>query len=152
MKGRSGWMWVSIGLLCILILVSYLAAYYYTEYMNYQKLYAEALVKLQEYENSIFIDIMIDYGNGTREWHNHTRVLIGSSLLNATEAVAKVEYTVGTYGVFVTKINSVGGESNAYWLWYIWNGTGWEWGPVACDAYTLRNGEVISWVYVRSGE
>jgi len=117
MSGRSGWMWVSIGLLCILVLVSYLTAHYYLECMNYKELYAETLDELQQYENSIFVDLLIDYGNGTNEWHNRTRVLIGSSLLNATEAVAKVEYTVGTYGAFVTKINSVGGESDAYWLW-----------------------------------
>jgi len=149
MKGRSGWMWLSMGLLCILIVVSYFAGYYYMEYTRYRELYMDALNKMQEYENSIFIDLLIDYGNGTREWYNHTRVLIGSSLLNATEAVVDVEYNIGTYGAFVTKINGVGGEPNAYWLWYFWNGTGWEWGPVACDLYTLRNGEIISWVYTR---
>jgi len=147
---RSGWMWLSMGLLCAFILASSLAAYYYIEYTNYKNLYVETLIELQKYENSIFIDLLIDYGNGTMEWHNRTRVPIGSSLLNATQAIAEVEYTIGTYGVFVTKINGVGGESNAYWLWYFWNGTGWEWGPVACDAYTLRNGEIISWLYTRS--
>jgi len=149
MSSRGSWMWLSMGLLCILILVSGLTVHYYIEYTNYQRLYAETLNELQEYENSIFIDLLIDYGNGTKEWHNRTRVLIGSSLLNATEAVAEVEYTLGKYGVFVTKINGIGGESNAYWLWYFWNGTGWEWGPVACDAYTLRNGEIVSWMYTR---
>ena len=41
MVQKSGWMWVSMGLLCVVIVSAYLAAFYYTENARYQRLYNE---------------------------------------------------------------------------------------------------------------
>jgi len=148
MAERSGWIWVSAGLLCGLIAASTIAAYYYGESTKYQNFYKDTFQDLEAL--TIQVSILIDYGNGSREWHNNTRVPIGISLLNATRMVAEVNFTVYPgLGVFVNTINKVGGGPSRYWLWYYWNPltSKWEMGMVACDAYILHHGDTLSWVY-----
>jgi len=149
LKNGGLWLWTTLSLLCVVILTSYALIYYYNEYTTYRSLYQEALRELQRYKNYIFVNILIDYGNGTVEWHNETLILKGSSLLQATKIVAEVNYTKYSFGAFVTSINGVGGDIGYYWLWYRWNGTTgtWELGPVGCDSYILHEGEIISWIY-----
>lgn len=147
MAEKSGWIWVSAGLLCGLIAASTIAAYYYGEYTKYQNLYKDTLRDLEAL--TMQVSILIDYGNGSREWRNNTRVPLGISLLNATRMVAEVNYTVGHWGAFVNTINNVGGDPGRYWLWYYWSSSTskWEIGPVASDAYVLHHGDILSWVY-----
>ncbi len=147
MSGRSGWMWVSLGLACLLVVAVYFAAYYYMESVNYRQLYERAAADLKRL--TMPVNILIDYGNGTKIWYNETLVPRESTLLGATEIVAKVDYYTTKDGSFVTHINGVGGESNRYWIWYIWNSTenSWSWGPVACDRYILKEGDTVAWRY-----
>lgn len=148
MSGKDSWMWVSLGLICLLIVMAYFAVYYYSESVRYQSLYKEALNDLKRL--TMPVSILIDYGNGTRFWHNNTLVPRGANLLLATEIAAEVESeTYPEMGEFVTSINGVGGELGKYWIWYTWNPekSDWEWGPVACDRYILREGEVVMWRY-----
>jgi len=147
MAEKSGWIWVSVGLLCGLIAASTTAAYYYGEYTKYQNFYTEISQDLEAL--TMQVSILIDYRNGSREWHNNTRVPIGISLLNATRMVAEVNYTPGQWGAFINTINNVGGESGRYWLWYHWSppASRWEMGPVASDSYVLHHGDMLSWVY-----
>jgi len=97
----------------------------------------------------MLVNVLIDYGNGTLEWHNETQVPIGATLLNVTEKIAEINYTVYSFGVFVTSINGKEGESGYFWIWYVWNSTAgkWEPGAVAADAFTLHHGDTVSWVY-----
>jgi len=143
--------WTSLGFLCVLILAMSFGAYYYTEYIKYQQLYSKTLRELQKYDRYVFVNILIDYGNSTKEWHNNTLIVRGADLLNATRIVSEVNYTRGTYGAFVTHINFVGGDPNTYWLWYSWNSTSsnWDFGPVACDAHILSEGEIVAWIYTK---
>lgn len=143
------WFWASLVLLCGLIASIYLSVYYYNESVRYQSLYREAIEKLHHLRTHMLINILIDYGNGTKIWYNETEVPIGSSLLDATRNVAKVDYQLFQYGAFVTAINGRGGDSGYYWMWYFWNSTSrkWEMGPVAADAYILHHGDTVSWVY-----
>ncbi len=147
MSGKSGWMWVSLGLACLLAVTIYFAAYYYEESDRYKRLYERAAADLKRL--TMPVNILIDYGNGTRVWYNNTLVPRESTLLKATEIIAEVDYIIGEYGAFVTHINGVGGESNRYWIWYIWNSTenNWSWGPVACDRYILREEDTVAWKY-----
>ncbi len=151
MLNKNPWIWVSAALLCTLVVSLYLSIYYYQENLKYQQLYAEALKELEKYENYIAVNILIDYGNGTMTWHNNTLVPFGSNFFTATITIAELNYTKGKYGIFVTAINGVGGDPNHFWIWYIWNSTtkSWDWGPVACDAYILHNGDILSWVYTK---
>ena len=143
------WFWASLVLLCGLIASIYLSVYYYNESVRYQSLYREAIEKLHHLRTHMLINILIDYGNGTKIWYNETEVPIGSSLLDATGNVARVDYQLFQYGAFVTAINGRGGDPGYYWMWYFWNSTSrkWEMGPVAADAYILHHGDAVSWVY-----
>ena len=153
MAEKSGWMWVSAGLICGLIVTAYFTAYYYGEYTRYEGLYRATLKDLEAL--TMQVKILIDYGNGTRRWHNNTRVPLGFSLLNATLTVAKVDYSFMEFGgklyAWVKAINGVGGSPNKFWFWYYWNSTAskWESGPIASNAHILHHGDTVSWVYTQ---
>ena len=149
------WMWVSMALLCLLIITSYTTLHYYQESLTYKQLYRESLDILGQLEENLtklrthmLVNILIDYGNGTREWHNETMLPIGATLLNATMSVAEVEYDVYPFGVFITAINGVSGTQNQFWIWYIWNSTTqeWSWGPKGADSFILHHGDTVKWV------
>jgi len=147
MVERSGWIWVSAGLLCGLIVASTVAAYYHGEYLRYQEIYNDILKDLEAV--SIRVSVLIDYGNGTKEWHNDTRVPIGFSALNTTLAVARVSFTLGEYGAFISSINNVETAGNMWWSFWCWNSTSLKWDFIllACDKYILHNEDIIAWYY-----
>jgi hypothetical protein len=148
MGERSPWMWTSLGLICLLIVVSYIAVYYHNESAHYRSLYERAAADLKKL--TMPVNILIDYGNGTRKWYNNTLVPREANLLLATEIIASVKsITYPEMGKFVTNINGVGGDPGKYWIWYIWNRneSRWDWGPVACDKYILREGDTVMWRY-----
>jgi len=145
---RNVWMWASLGLVCLLIIVSYIAVYYYTESARYKSLYERAAADLKKM--TMKVSVCIDYGNGTVIWYNGTSVPRETNVLMATKVIAEVEgMEYPEMGTFVTSINGVGGDPNRYWIWYIWSQEKgeWEWGPVASDKYMLREGDVIMWRY-----
>jgi hypothetical protein len=101
---------------------------------------------------SVKTNILINYGNGTLQWHNDTLVPFGATLFDATRAVTEVKYEFYSgLGVFVTSINGV--ENNAdemkSWLWWYWDFTSSEWklGDVGCDQHILHRGDVVAWFY-----
>jgi hypothetical protein len=147
MAEKKVWMWVSAGLLCGLIAASLVAVYCYGEYLKYQSFYTEISRDLEAL--TMHVSILIEYGNGTKEWHNNTRVPIGISLLNATQMIAEIDYDVSDGSAFVTAINNVVGGSDLYWLWYYWNPSTsqWELKWVASNEYILHNGDIVKWVY-----
>jgi len=152
-KGKGGWAWVSVGLLCLVLGMSIATAYYYGEYMKYENRYRETLKDLEAL--TMQVNMLINYGNGTQEWHNNTRVPLGFSLLNATLTVAKVDYSFmefeGKLYAWVNAINGVEGSSSKFWLWYSWstNASKWESGPVASNEYILHHGDTVAWFYTQ---
>lgn len=149
MAKRSGWIWVMAALVSALIVSSYIGVYYYMEYTRYQQLYRNTLRELAKYERYMFVNLLFDYGNGTRTWRNGTLVPIGATLFEATKTVADIEYTKYSWGVFITSMNGVRGDQSHGWLWHVWNSTRakWDFGPVGADAFILKNGDTVSWVY-----
>jgi len=148
MGERSSWMWISLGLTCLLIVAAYLTIYYYNESTHYKSLYERAAADLKKL--TMPVNILIDYGNGTRKWYNNTLVPREASLFLATKIIASVEsITYPEMGEFVTSINGVGGDPGRYWIWYIWNQNEgkWDWGPVACDKYILQDSDTVMWRY-----
>ncbi len=102
----------------------------------------------------VVVNVLIDYGNGTRVWFNSTVLRRGATVLDALMAVAKVNYTLGSYGAFVNSINGVANRvvsknEGYYWMWYIYDRTSrtWRLGEVASNAYELSDGDVIMWKY-----
>lgn len=149
MRGRTPWAWATAALLCVVIALSYVTLHQYNRAEMYKREYESILEELEGL--TITVNLLIDYGNGTAVWFNETLVPLGANLLMATEFIASVEYTVGEYGAFVTAINGVGGDPNWFWLWYHLRDGGWELGPVACDAWTLHDGDVVAWRYTSFG-
>lgn len=153
---KNVWVWISLGLLCLLILSLHMAANYYNESERYKRLYEQYKNlyerTIEEYEDLMMlmmkVNILIDYGNGTLEWHNETLVQRGSTLFEVTKRVARVDYVSGD-GVFITHINGVGGEMGRYWLWYFLNSTSGEWELVweTCDKHIMQDGETVAWRY-----
>ncbi|MBX5320985.1 MAG: DUF4430 domain-containing protein [Candidatus Bathyarchaeota archaeon] len=132
-----------LGWLTSLILVGYVAGYYYMECQN-------LVAKLREYEGCVMhVNICLNYGSGTVKWHNNTVVLAGCDLLSATKRVATVNYTYwpSQKASFVDAINNVWNNGTYYWMWYHWTNDSWEYGHVGADTYILSPNETVMWRY-----
>ena len=152
------WKWTSLILLCWAIASSVSTLYFYNEYRNMQHLYSETLELLEGV--SLKASLCIDYGNGTREWHNETVMPIGATLFNLTLKTAKVKYDLypGFYkdypkipAVLITSINGVESNKTHAWLWWYWDQEAGKWahGMVGCnhpDA-ALKDGGIYMWRY-----
>ncbi len=99
----------------------------------------------------ITINIGIDYGNGTRIWFNSTEINFGDTLFNATLKIAKVNYTIYPFGIFINSINNVSNDpkSGMYWIWWYWDDEYkvWKLGPIGCDKYVLSDESIVIWIY-----
>ncbi|MEM0057782.1 MAG: PKD domain-containing protein [Candidatus Bathyarchaeia archaeon] len=97
------------------------------------------------------VDVLLDYGNGTRVSYEDVEVLGFASVLKATKMVASVEYTLWDTNIFVDAINDVWNNYGTYtfWIYWYWNSSAkcWEMGPVACNQYVLAGGDTIAWYY-----
>ena len=102
------------------------------------------------------VNACIDYGNGTIDWHNETRMPAGSSLFQLTQKIAEINYTyypsMKPGHVLVDSINDkktyTAGYSEGWsWIWYYWDGDEQDWnsGPVGCDAWMLKNDGTYKW-------
>ena len=108
---------------------------------------------------TLTVNICIDYGNGTAEWHNRTVVATGSSLFQLTQKVARINFTYDGLmkpgHMRITSINgkkeytnyTIGYSEGGAWLWYYWNDNDQKWvfGPVGCDAWMLKDGGIYKW-------
>jgi hypothetical protein len=126
------------------------AAYYYTQYNETRGAF--------EQWKSIVADtsILIDYGNGTANWHNET-VIAGSTAFDALLTVTKnVKYDMSANGAYVKSINgllesveaqtptSMTGHS---WFFYYWSSTGSNWtkSSKGADQYILKPNDSTAW-------
>ncbi len=139
--------WIVVGLMSLLVITVLTNVYFYYEAMRYQKLYAETIQELGNL--TIQVNVLINYGNGTKEWFNNTRVPIGLSAFNITRYIAKVDYSIFEgLGLFITKINDVGGDKDKWWSFWYWRDTGWVLSDIGATQYIPKNGEVLAWSYV----
>jgi len=123
-----------------------LLGYYYLRFQEYDSL-------LHEYEKvTMRVNILIDYGNGTKVWHNNTLIPHGATLLNATERVAVVNSTYWPQyqAVFIDAINGLPTTQTHFWWWKYWDANSKEWkdGEVGADLYKLKPNETVMWQYV----
>ncbi len=127
-----------MGLLAWALVASLTATYYYNAYNDLSQ---------KAHKKTIYVDIGINYGNGTVHWFNYTEARGGDTLLDVTVLVAEVNYTTSNFGAFVNSINNVNNTSTNAWIWWIHNQFGWSEGPVACDKYVLGDNETLCWYY-----
>jgi hypothetical protein len=117
------------------------AGYYYTQYKQLE----DTLKTMQSLV--LRVNILINYANGTKEWHNDTLVSVGATVFNATSAVAEVDYTLWSDSVLINSINGVQGTGDASWWWWIWDPSTSQWNSAleACNKHVLVDGDTIGW-------
>jgi len=126
------------------ILATGMAGHYYLRFHD-------VMSAFQQIESSIIeVDLLIDYGNGTKTWHNGTELIAGSTAYDALRAVADyVKSENHSFGKLITDINGREGGENSGWLWYFWNTkkTDWNFSLDAVDQYILLPGAIIKFEF-----
>lgn len=137
------WRLVALGFLCWALLATVTAAYYYSQYDT-------IFTRYSELRRPIAVNVLLDYGNGTRIWFNQTSVSSGATAYDALAKVASVK--VKWYGdsVFVTAINNVEMSGSYYWAGFVWGFGQWNAFTVAFNKYLLSPGESILFYYTRN--
>ena len=128
------------------LIASFLAAYYYFQYDDFSNRVAGAL---------IFVNVVVDFGNGTRIFSNDTETIISATLFNVTKQAFNVGYNVTDSGIEVTAINGVektGGAGGYGWTYWIWNSTESSWSIVweSAAVHEVANEETYMWYYQNS--
>jgi len=146
------WIWASAALLCTTIIAGYLALNSQSKLVGLQADYDALIERAESMQGSledltILIDMRIDYGEGNIVWYNSTRVTLNARLLEATEIITSVDYTLSDYGAIVNEIGGVGGDEGFFWLWYIYEEGGWQMGMSGADVWSLKDGDVVAWEY-----
>lgn len=115
-------------------------------YMQYKQL--ENTLKTMQ-SLVLKVNVLINYGNETKEWHNATLVPVGATVFNATVAVAEVDYTMYGEDAMINSINGVQYTQDAGWIWWIWDPSTSQWKPTleATNKHILTDGETIGWNY-----
>lgn len=100
-----------------------------------------------------FVDVVIDYGNGTVRVYRDVPVPRDrSTVFQALLSVASVRYTEYPFGVFVDSIDGVANDptANKYWIYYVYvEGEGFVMGEVAANLKAVSEGDRISWNYTK---
>ena len=104
---------------------------------------------------TLSVNVEINYGNGTVEWHNETNVPAGYTLFKLTQEITVIKYSYYALmepgHVVVNSINNKTEYSDShgsyYWFWNYWSDSEKKWvpGPVGCDAWLLENGGIYEW-------
>ncbi len=102
------------------------------------------------------VNLLINYGNGTLEWHNRTQVPANWSFFNVT--VADTNGNLGavffqSFGShFVYLINGVGCATvfgcDETWSLWILNGACWGLSDVGPDQIPVAEGRTVAWFFV----
>lgn len=109
--------------------------------------YAARLTKVN------FVDVVIDYGNGTVKVYEDVPVPKNrSTVFQALLSVAYVKYTEYPFGVFVNSIDGVANDpsTSRYWIYYVYiEGEGYVMGEVAANLKPIGEGDRVSWNYTK---
>jgi len=119
------------------------AGYYYMQFKQLEN-------TLETMQNLVLkVNILINYGNGTKEWHNNTLAPIGATVFNATLTIANVGYSMWGEYALIDSINGLQGTQEIGWIWWIWDASTSQWKPTleAANQHVLVNGDTIGWHY-----
>jgi hypothetical protein len=97
-------------------------------------------------------DILIDFGNGTKDWHNNTQVQPGWNMYTETVVLSNGDLQAVWYPQYGEHlVNAIDGVSNSQTMdWFLWtyNGTSsWQFAQVGADDLPVYNGSVFAWTY-----
>jgi len=139
------------------VVASAVASYYWYLYDTYKGLYEEAKGQLEAL--TVRVDMLIDYGNGTRAWFNDTLASAGYTVFDVLCLIANVDYEAysGWVGYpnntayFVTGINGVRMNATHAWFWWYWDPSARKWvlppyGANHVNA-TVVSGGIYAWTF-----
>jgi len=134
---------VALALLVWSVTATAFAGYYYI-----QSKQLESTIKTVQHL-ILKVNVLINYGNGTKEWHNATLVPVGATVFNATLAVANIDYTLYGTDVMINSINGLQGTADTGWMWWIWDSSTTQWKSAleAANKHILVDGDTIGWNY-----
>jgi hypothetical protein len=134
---------ISLWLICWALLASLSAGYYWLRYNDLAERIGGVL---------IYVDIGVDYGNGTRDYYNNTKTLTGETLFDVTKRVCNVTYGTSAYGTEITSINGLRKEGSFGWTYLAWNDMNSTWAIVleGVDSHLVANNETYLWYYENS--
>lgn len=137
---KNRWVILSMLLACWSLTATFLAGYFWYRYTDIENRIVSGL---------IYVSLGIDYGNGTREWHNDTKAFGGETLFDVTKRVANVTYEISLYGTQVTAINNVSKQRSFGWTYWVLDGMNQTWSIVwdNVDAYKLADQETFMWYF-----
>lgn len=157
MSGNArGWKLLSLALVGMLLPLGMSSLLLYSQLTVMEEKYRSTVKSLADLSYSV--DLLINYGNGTKVWHNDSRVPLEYNLYNATVLITggkvKATYYPQYQTHFVNSIDGVGeskdpGRSSWAWItWYYNDALGrWESYDVGADMVTLKNRERVAWHY-----
>jgi hypothetical protein len=100
------------------------------------------------------VEVMLNYGNGTVNWHNVSLIGISNAFKATKAAAVTLSYTMYSYGILVDAIDGVWNNwtSVNWWSLFFWNFTSGNWtsSSVGSDQLVLSDGDMIAWSYVDS--
>ena len=128
------------------LIASFFAAYYYFQYNDFSNRVAGAL---------IYVNVGVDFGNGTRVFSNNTETIISATLFNVTKQAFNVSYDVTSSGIEIKSIDGVqktGGTGGYGWTYWLWNSTESSWSIVweGAAVHEVANEETYMWYYQNS--
>jgi hypothetical protein len=86
MNGETNlWKLSTLIFIGLLVLTGLSSFYFYSQLSLTEDKYRNTINSLDEI--SYEVDMLFNYGNGTKVWHNSSRIPIGFNLYNATELI-----------------------------------------------------------------
>ena len=96
-------------------------------------------------------DVLFDFGNGTRVWHNDTAVQPGWNFYIETVLLTKGDIVAQWYPQYgehlVTGIQGVGNTQSKFWFLWTYNATSWQKAPAGADLLIVSNGSMYAWTF-----
>jgi hypothetical protein len=143
---------VIVILLAAMLVSATLAAFYL---FQYDRAHGEAntyLSELKSAQPTQVTNILLDFGNGTRLWHNDTQVQTGANAYVATVIVAHGVVNATWYPQYgehlVTGVDNVQNTQQESWFLWTYNNTShWEVAQTGADLLSAYNGSVFGWTY-----
>lgn len=97
-------------------------------------------------------DILVEFGNGTKQWHNDTLVQPGWNMYTETVVLTKGDLQAQWYPEYsehlVEAIDGISNTQSMSWFLWTYNETAsWQPSPLGADDVPVYNGSVFAWTF-----
>lgn len=151
MVSKSAFYGVVVVLVVLLVISSSLALVYYSQYNQAESQNRSYVQQLQRFGVRYTSDVLFDFGNGTRVWHNGTLFQPGVNMYAATQILTDGRINDTYYPKysehFITAMYNVGNAGSDYWGLWVYNFSTWVEPVVGADQIQVTNNSVFAWSY-----